>query len=93
MAEADAFLQVNLAHPDDDAPRLMYADWLEEYGNAESPARAELIRVQAATRRPGVSGKQPNGLSSVRDLPASLPRAISATVSSPGPFDPPGRAR
>src|SRR5262245_21920719 len=29
--------------PDDDAPRLVYADWLDEHGQAE---RAELIRVQ-----------------------------------------------
>jgi uncharacterized protein (TIGR02996 family) len=31
------------AHPDDDAPRLVYADWLDEHGDA---ARAEFIRVQ-----------------------------------------------
>ncbi|MBX9624306.1 MAG: TIGR02996 domain-containing protein [Gemmataceae bacterium] len=29
--------------PDDDLPRLVYADWLEEHGD---PARAEFIRVQ-----------------------------------------------
>jgi uncharacterized protein (TIGR02996 family) len=29
--------------PDDDAPRLVYADWLEEHGD---PDRAEFIRVQ-----------------------------------------------
>jgi uncharacterized protein (TIGR02996 family) len=29
--------------PEDDAPRLVYADWLEDHGDAE---RAELIRVQ-----------------------------------------------
>jgi len=31
-----------LAHPDDDAPRLVHADWLEEHGDP----RAALIRVQ-----------------------------------------------
>jgi uncharacterized protein (TIGR02996 family) len=30
-------------HPDDDAPRLIYADWLDEHGQ---PERAEFIRVQ-----------------------------------------------
>src|SRR5947209_1259489 len=30
--------------PDDDAPRLAYADWLEEHGAAE---RADLLRVQS----------------------------------------------
>jgi uncharacterized protein (TIGR02996 family) len=32
-----------LDHPDDDAPRLRYADWLVENGD---PSRAEFIRVQ-----------------------------------------------
>lgn len=46
MTRADAFLQDILAHPDDDTPRLILADWLEEQGDAGSVARAELIRVQ-----------------------------------------------
>lgn len=33
------------AHPNDDAPRLVYADWLQEHGDE---ARAEFIRVQCA---------------------------------------------
>jgi uncharacterized protein (TIGR02996 family) len=32
-------------NPGEDAPRLIYADWLEEH---DQPARAELIRVQVA---------------------------------------------
>jgi uncharacterized protein (TIGR02996 family) len=48
MTHADAFLQDILAHPDDDAPRLIFADWLEEQGDANSVARAEFIRVQCA---------------------------------------------
>jgi uncharacterized protein (TIGR02996 family) len=39
----NAFLQSILDAPDDDAPRLVYADWLEEHGESE---RAEFIRVQ-----------------------------------------------
>jgi uncharacterized protein (TIGR02996 family) len=42
-------------HPDDDAPRLVLADWLEENGDDADRARAELIRVQcqlARTRGP-----------------------------------------
>jgi uncharacterized protein (TIGR02996 family) len=38
----DEFLQEILAHPDDDAPRLIYADWLDERGDP----RGEFIRVQ-----------------------------------------------
>jgi uncharacterized protein (TIGR02996 family) len=41
MTDAD-FLQEILAHAEDDTPRLIYADWLEERGDP----RAEFIRVQ-----------------------------------------------
>lgn len=34
--------------PDDDAPRLVYADWLEEYGDVEDAAQAEFIRGAGA---------------------------------------------
>jgi uncharacterized protein (TIGR02996 family) len=30
--EADAFLDAIFDHPDDDTPRLVYADWLQEGG-------------------------------------------------------------
>jgi uncharacterized protein (TIGR02996 family) len=43
MTHADAFLRDILAHPDDDGPRLIFADWLEDHGQ---PERAEFIRVQ-----------------------------------------------
>src|SRR5690242_19351884 len=43
MSYRQAFLDDILAHPDDDVPRLVYADWLDEHGE---PARAEFIRVQ-----------------------------------------------
>ena len=41
--KARGFLESILAHPDDDAARLVFADWLEEQGDG---ARAEFIRVQ-----------------------------------------------
>jgi len=43
-----SFLADILAHPDDDAPRLIYADWLDEHGD---PYRAEFIRLQCARAR------------------------------------------
>jgi uncharacterized protein (TIGR02996 family) len=43
-----AFLADILAHPEDDAPRLIYADWLTDHGN---PERGELIRVQIERAR------------------------------------------
>jgi uncharacterized protein (TIGR02996 family) len=38
-----AFLRTILAYPEDDAPRLVFADWLDEHGEF---ARAEFIRLQ-----------------------------------------------
>lgn len=43
MNDGDALLRAILAHPDEDTPRLMYADWLDENGQ---PERAEFIRLQ-----------------------------------------------
>ena len=40
------FLADIIANPDDDTPRLIFADWLEERGGRENTARAEFIRVQ-----------------------------------------------
>jgi uncharacterized protein (TIGR02996 family) len=41
--EETGFLQEILTHPDDDAPRLVYADWLDDHGDE---MRAEFIRLQ-----------------------------------------------
>jgi uncharacterized protein (TIGR02996 family) len=43
MRDGDGLLKAILADPDDDTPRLVYADWLDENGE---PARAEFVRVQ-----------------------------------------------
>ncbi|HUR53454.1 MAG TPA: TIGR02996 domain-containing protein, partial [Gemmataceae bacterium] len=48
MTDGDALLAAILAEPDEDTPRLMYADWLEEEGRRE---RAEFIRTQIALAR------------------------------------------
>jgi uncharacterized protein (TIGR02996 family) len=48
MTHADAFLQDILANPEDDGPRLIFADWLEEHGGPAGAARGEFIRVQCA---------------------------------------------
>jgi uncharacterized protein (TIGR02996 family) len=43
MPSKEAFLQAIIENPDDDAPRLIFADWLEEHGES---TRADFIRVQ-----------------------------------------------
>ncbi|HEY7426419.1 MAG TPA: TIGR02996 domain-containing protein [Gemmataceae bacterium] len=49
MTPDKAFLQAILEEPDDDGPRLIYADWLEEHGY---PERAEFIRAQIELAKP-----------------------------------------
>jgi type VI secretion system protein ImpC len=49
MPEAEAFLQTIREHPEDDALRLVYADWLEERGDCQG----EFIRSQIALTRGG----------------------------------------
>ncbi|HVK12625.1 MAG TPA: TIGR02996 domain-containing protein [Gemmataceae bacterium] len=44
MTDGDAFRRAIIEAPWDDAPRLVYADWLEERGDP----RAEFIRLQVA---------------------------------------------
>jgi uncharacterized protein (TIGR02996 family) len=43
MTDEEAFWHAIRAQPDDDGPRLIYADWLDEY---LEPERAELVRLQ-----------------------------------------------
>jgi uncharacterized protein (TIGR02996 family) len=47
QTDAEPFLQRIRAFPDDDGPRLVFADWLDEQGGIER-ARAAFIRVQIA---------------------------------------------
>jgi uncharacterized protein (TIGR02996 family) len=43
MTQQAAFLSDIIAHPEDDTPRLVFADWCDDHGDAD---RAELIRAQ-----------------------------------------------
>src|SRR4051794_27747329 len=49
--EVRAFLDDIKEHSWEDAPRLILADWLEEYGDPLDQARAELIRCQVQGSR------------------------------------------
>lgn len=48
MSDRAAFVSAIAASPDDDLPRLVFADWLDENGD---PARAEFIRLQITAHR------------------------------------------
>ncbi len=48
MNDRDALLNAIAEHPEEDTPRLMYADWLEENGQTE---RADFVRNQVELGR------------------------------------------
>lgn len=69
--DAVAFVRAICSAPEDDTPRLVYADWLEEHGQAD---RAEFVRLQiriagieahcwcgACVRKRGRLGQHHNG--------------------------------
>jgi uncharacterized protein (TIGR02996 family) len=46
MSDEAALLAAIRAHPDEDTPRLVYADWLDEQGGESNRERAEYIRLE-----------------------------------------------
>ena len=73
----DALFQAILDAPDDDAPRLVYADWLEEGGRAE---HAELIRAQCRLPR---QGQRTAAAKRLVARAAALRRAIEGRLDPP----------
>lgn len=51
MFDREALYRAILERPDDDAPRLIFADYLEEQGTAKDADHAELIRLQCQLAR------------------------------------------
>jgi uncharacterized protein (TIGR02996 family) len=82
--EEKAFLRAIRAHPDDDGPRLVYADWLDERGDP----RGEFIRVQcelaglpaADPRREHLESRQAELLAAHRDAWEAPLRALGAAA-------------
>src|SRR5258708_1048822 len=55
MNDHDALLRAIAEHPEEDTPRLMYADWLDETGQ---PERADFVRTQVEAGRAGLCGAE-----------------------------------
>src|SRR5579859_5926072 len=70
------FLRAIIADPDDDTPRLVYADWLEEHGDP----RGEFIRVQCALARLSKSDRRRRKL---KTLEAELLKKHGRTWTRP----------
>ncbi|MCE9564828.1 MAG: TIGR02996 domain-containing protein [Planctomycetes bacterium] len=51
--EGAALLKAICDNPEEDTPRLVYADWLDEQGGDANVARAEFIRIQVAEEAKG----------------------------------------
>ena len=52
MTDAEALTAAILSAPDDDLPRLVFADYLDETGDPAQAVRAEFIRIQCELARP-----------------------------------------
>src|SRR5262245_71652 len=57
--EGRAFLEAIREAPEDDTPRLVYADWLDDHGDE---ARAEFVRLQCELARLGPKEERRAGL-------------------------------
>jgi uncharacterized protein (TIGR02996 family) len=58
MTEREALVAAIAANPDDDTPRLIFADWLQENGEDD---RAEFIRLQCELAHVNVKSAPANG--------------------------------
>lgn len=89
MSDGENLYRSILIAPGDDAPRLVYADWLEEHGDLE---RAELIRHMVHFPRDRAGYRPPNPASVYwPDAPAwvgyGVRRGFVAEIGAPtGPF-------
>jgi uncharacterized protein (TIGR02996 family) len=63
--EADALLDAIFDHPDDDTPRLVYADWLQEHGQEDY---AQFIRLSIRIARVSFSPDEQRALRKERYL-------------------------
>jgi uncharacterized protein (TIGR02996 family) len=78
--EADALLDAIFDHPDDDTPRLVYADWLQEYGQ-EGYAQFIRLSVKADGRCRSLEERQ-----QVRSARFSSWQRLPAFLSAGKPF-------
>ena len=80
MSMEDAFLADIIEHPEDDTPRLVFADWLEDRGDAPGRDLAEFIRLQIELEEPRDEGP---ALWAMRWMsPASRPLSRKSRVAS-----------
>ena len=69
MHQHEAFLQAIVEEPDEAAPRLVFADWLDDHGEAD---RAEFIRLQCLLADPPAPRPHPAALAELERRTAVL---------------------
>jgi uncharacterized protein (TIGR02996 family) len=87
MLEREPFLKAIFAAPDDDLPRLVFADFLEETGD---PVWAELIRVQCELGRLHGDSTHPEYHrlhARLRNLLGRLPAGFAVPLGRSRPFE------
>src|SRR3982750_4314118 len=72
MTDHDPLLAAIIADPDEDTPRLVFADWLDEHGE---PERAEFIRVT-------IGGFRPNDLHATGGAPRADSEVMRQTIET-----------
>jgi len=79
VTDDEAFLRAIVDAPGDDAPRLVYADWLDERGDP----RGAYLREEAAWAAPWRAGSRPTRDAGLLDLAIDLDPIWVARVSRP----------
>ena len=68
MLDDDAFVRAIEAAPADDAPRLVYADWLDEHGDPRAAFLRAEVRLAILSRLPSDNGAMESLRSELREL-------------------------
>jgi uncharacterized protein (TIGR02996 family) len=80
MSDREGLFQAVLANPEDDTPRLVLADYLEEQGNEADAARARVIRLQCEAARLEEEGVEEERRQALEEAADRLVRKHKATM-------------
>jgi uncharacterized protein (TIGR02996 family) len=79
VTDDEAFIRAIVANPADDAPRLVYADWLDE----RNDPRGAYLRAEVTWAEPWHTGGRPTRDTGLLDLAGDLDPVWTARVSRP----------
>jgi uncharacterized protein (TIGR02996 family) len=86
--ERESLIEAIRSRPDEDTPRLMYADWLEEYGQGDvDKATIEFIRVSCSMKLGGSKRMPKAAYQWIRE---NWKRLVPETLKMHTPWNPNG---